>query len=228
MIAVGKYDYVNKKMPYLPNFHTVLIHTTGPLSPYTMKDSKGRIMENVWQFSKIWREVVEIRQPISRFMPDKIRWCHPTETHLDGDNILPAYWKWRKKGMNHDKWVRYPNGFYKHKDVVGSVFVENGEYEILDIYKARLCIYYRKYCEIAKTTQKYRELKRLYDNGSNILIVEVDGPTFSKEYPYNLTVDNCIYITHNILDALLLGTQAFGHGYSLAGLLLNWKSADLL
>ena len=55
MITVGKYDYINKKSPSLPNFITVLIHTTGQLSPYTMVNNKGQIMENIWQFSKICR-----------------------------------------------------------------------------------------------------------------------------------------------------------------------------
>jgi len=223
MIAVGKYDYVNKKSPSLPNFRTVLIHTTGPLSPYTMKNSKGQIMENIWQFSKIWKEVTEIVQPISRFMIDRIRWSHPAEIHYRNDEILPAYWKWRKKGMNHDKWVRYPNGYSKHKEVLGSVFVENGEYEILNKYEARYKIYYNNYCEIAKSTKMYKDLQSAYDRGENILIVEVDGPTYTDTYPYNTTVDGVIMITPKILDALLIGDQAFGHGYSLAGLLLNWK-----
>lgn len=227
MIAVAKYDYVRKTHPTLPNYRSVLIHTTGPLSPYTMKNSKGQIMENIWQFSKIWVEVTEIVQPISRYMPDKLRWSHSNEIHFQNDLITPAYWKWRRKGMNHDKWVRYPNGYPRHKDVYGSVLVENGEYEIIDKYTARLKIYYRNYCEIARCTSLYKELQKAYYNGENILIVEVDGPTYTSEYPYNLTENGIIHIDHSILDALVQGPQAFGHGYSLAGLLLGWKFCNV-
>ena len=53
-IRVGKYDYKTKKQPTTPGYLNVLIHTTGDLSPYTMKDSDGVFMENYWQFSKVW------------------------------------------------------------------------------------------------------------------------------------------------------------------------------
>lgn len=219
MLCVGKYNYKTKTYPILKGFHTIVIHTTGPLSPYVMKDSQGRIMENIWQFSKIWETVDQISQPISQYMSDKIRWQHTKETHFNGI-ITPSYWKWRNKGMYHDKWVRYPNGFKNHKNVIGTV-TEDGE--IIDKFQARLEIYYKTYCEIAMTTKLYKDLQKMWDEGTNILIIEVDGPTYSDEYPYNQTVDGVLMISPEVLDALILGNQAFGHGYSLAGLLLGWK-----
>ena len=54
-LRVGKYDYKTKKMPTLEGFENILVHTTGALSPYTMKDENDCIMENYWQFSKIWK-----------------------------------------------------------------------------------------------------------------------------------------------------------------------------
>lgn len=226
-IRVGKYNYKTKNSPITPGYKNVLIHTSGPLSPYTMKDENGTIMENYWQFSKIWKKVDRIEQPISQYMPDKIRWSHVSEIHLKNDEITSKYWKWRNKGFFHDKWVRYPNGYGKHSRAVGSVIGNEDDYEIVDYITARKRIYYPKYREIAIKTTKFKQLKKMLDNGINIQIDEVDGPSYDKEYPYNLVKDGSIDITTDILIALINNPkQAFGHGYSLAACLLGIDNFD--
>lgn len=227
-IRVGKYDYRTKIQPITEGYTNVLIHTTGPLSPYTMKDDNGFIMENYWQFSKIWERVERIDQPISQYQPQKTRWRHKAEIHVDEDfSITPKYWRWREKGFSHDRWVRYPNGHRLHREALGSVIGDAKDYEIVDYIEARKRIYYPKYREIAKSTKKFRELKKIYEEGGKLQINEVDGPTYCEEYPYNLTVDNSIKIDEEILRVLIDNpSQAFGHGYSLAACIMGIKSFE--
>ena len=117
-IRVGKYDFKKKKQPVTDGFENVLIHTTGQLSPYTMKDTDGVIMESFWQFSKVWKDVEAQAQTLSRFQQDQMRWKHPAENHITGDVedgkkvvLTPEYWKWRKKGLTHNKWVDIQQDF---------------------------------------------------------------------------------------------------------------------
>ena len=109
-IRVGKYNYKTKTQPKTNNFENVLIHTTGSLSPYVMKDKNNILMENFWQFSKVWNSVNDITQPINMYQSKSIRWKHPEEIHIEQNNdnlikLTPEYWKWREKGFSHDKWV---------------------------------------------------------------------------------------------------------------------------
>lgn len=225
-IRVGKYDYRTKTEPSTPGYVNVLIHTSGDLSPYTMKDSNGCIMENYWQFSKVFPKVTTQRQPISTYQRNLIRWEHPAEVHVAaGGSLTLAYWAWRDKGFKHDKWVRYPAGYNHHKDAIGSVVLTpNGpnKYEIVDYLTARKLLYIPKYKEIAVNTIQFKRLKQMLDSGINIQINEVDGPKYDSVYPYNETVNGSIEITPQILKELIENPlQACGHGYVLAGCLLG-------
>jgi hypothetical protein len=233
-IRVGKYNFKTKTEPSTNGYVNILIHTSGDLSPYTMKDTCGIIMENYWQFSKIWEHVSEQNQPLSSYnMHANIserRWVHHSETHCirntEGQLIIqPEYWNWRRKGFSSKRWVRYPNGYSGHSKVICSIYVESYFpliYYALNKIEARKKIYVAKYKEIATKTSQYNELLNMLNNGINIQINEVDGPTFYDEYPYNLTTNNSIEITPEILNALLNNPrQAFGHGYTLAGILMG-------
>ena len=227
MLRVGKYDYKNKKQPVTENYKNVLIHTTGSLSPYQMKDEQGVIMENYWQFSKVFEKVDEIKQPISQYKPGAIRWQHPEEIHLVDDKLTEKYWNWRIKGFESKVWVRYPNGYKNHSTVVGTVIGTPDNYEIIDYITARKKVYYKKYREIAIQTRQFKILKKKLEKGECIQINEVDGPTYKDEYPYNLVVDGSIEINEKILiDLINSPTQTFGHGYSLAACLLGIVGFD--
>jgi hypothetical protein len=222
MIRVGKYDYKTKTEPATHGYVNILIHTTGGLSPYVMKDDNGVIMENYWQFSKIWEEVDAITQPLSRYNPTEKRWVYGNEVHLKNGIITDAYWDWREKGMTHNRWVRYPNGYDKHSKAVGTVIGTRDNYEIIGYIEARKRVYYQKYREIAVKTALFKKLKKMVDNGTNIQINEVDGPAYYDEYPYNVTQDGSLPMTIEILEGLMNNPrQAFGHGYSLAACLMG-------
>lgn len=222
-IRVGKYNYKTNEQPKTEGYENVLIHTSGELSPYTMKDDNYVIMENFYQHHKIWKKVTKQLQPLSQYQPNIIRWEHPEEVHMNDDGtIKPEYWSWRQKGFANSRWVRYPTGYKHHHEAVGSVIGTPNNYKIISYIEARKQIYVPKYKEIAVQTELYRKLQEKLDKGINLQINEVDGPTYTEEYPYNQVVDGSIEITAEILDNLLNNPkQAFGHGYTLAGCLLG-------
>lgn len=221
MIRVGKYNYKTKVEPTTDGYVNILIHTTGALSPYQMKDSDSVIMENYWQFSKIWEDVDAIRERISKYDP-ALRWEHQEEVHLINGLVTHEYWDWRAKGMTHNRWVRYPNGYHNHSKTVGTVIGTKDNYEIIGYIEARKRVYYQKYKEIAIKTNAFKRIKKMLENGINIQINEVDGPAYYDEHPYDLTVNESLPMTKDILEVLINNPrQAFGHGYSLAACLMN-------
>ena len=222
-IRVGKYDWKRKKEPTTPGFVNVLIHTTGDLSPYEMKDDKGVIMETYWQMHKIWPSVIAQKQFLSRFDRKNIRWEHPAEIHIDSQgHITPAYWAWRDKGFKNSRWIRYPNGYKNHAGTIGSVIGDPQNYMIVDYIKARKQIYFMKYREIALKSPEFKRLKALLASGTDIQINEVDGPLKDHIYPYNLVQGGSLEMNPKVLIALINNPeQPFGHGYALAACLLD-------
>jgi hypothetical protein len=232
MIRVGRRIYNGSKFtdPTYPNFIPILCLTKssvyGSLGPYVLKDDDGCIMENIWQFSKLYRNIPESIQKYSAY--DKtIIWSHPAETHVDEkDQPNALYWKWREKGMHNPHAVRYPVGYHHRHACIGSL-VKNVDdrYVLLDYVNARKQIYLPVYVTLVKKQPQYKELRELLRQGKNLLIIEVDGPhQESLEYyrdKYNVANDfienSTILATKENLDIMLNDTKhAFGHGYCLA------------
>src|SRR5690349_14496747 len=120
MIRVGRctYDRFGKRTdPVYPEFTSIVVLTKslshwGNLGPYVLKDDQGRIMENIWQYQKIYKQVPKSIQKFSRYDPTVI-WNHPAEIHaiesVDGSwELTDDYWSWREKGFNCQYAVRYP------------------------------------------------------------------------------------------------------------------------
>jgi len=123
--------------PEYPNFTKILCLTKstpyGHLGPYVLKDEKGRLMENIWQFSKIWPVYPKSKEYYSQF--DKtIIWEHPAELHLNfqTNSITQEYINWRNKGMFNPYPVRYPAGF-RHKREAHCSFAEDSNGNIMAI-----------------------------------------------------------------------------------------------
>ncbi len=224
---------------------TKLGHT---LSPYVLKDSKGRLMENLWQFAKIYVQVSEQSHK---------EWSHDAEVHVLNykkgqpiTKITPEYWKWRSKGMNHKYPVRYPNGYAGKAKCISCLWpssdspletleeVENqyAEMEQLDYISARKRVYIPLYIHLAKQTEEFAELQEMLNHGENLQIMDVDGPDdtiYDDEVPapYNTMTKGThgvtsgvgsIEMTEENVKALLNDpTQPFGHGYCLAVALLG-------
>jgi len=233
LVRVAKY-YPGKPEPAPPaGYRNVLIHTSasglgGPLSPYVLRNEQGHLLENVWQFSKLYRKVEHQRIELSRHQPSNIIWQHPTEEHVDPVTGEPnaAYWAWREKGMRNKYAVRYPNGFEGRKQCVCSIWHDGKQR--LNYIEARKTIYCGEYARLAPLTPAFQKLRTLLEAGENLQLVEVDGPDptlgyapydqISKENPGMLMTEATVRLLVN--DA----RKPFGHGYVIAALLLNGAS----
>lgn len=237
-IRVAKY-VPGKPVPKTRGFKNVLIHTSpsvlgGDLSPYVLRDEDGHLIENIWQFSKIYHRVSAQRTPLGKFHMDTIVWEHAAEQHIGkGKKVLPAYWKWRRKGFANKYAVRYPAGFFSRRSAVASLWMVNGELKWLSYIEARKHIYCKEYARLAPRTNHFRALSVLLDKGINLQIVEVDGPDPALTYwPYTMiSVHNPGLLIDEAVIKFLLNDpgKSFGHGYTIAALLLgrpDWLEPD--
>jgi hypothetical protein len=239
MIRIGRCTYNSQGQrtdPSYPDFTPIIVlmkgHSEwGVLGPYILKDENGCIMENLWQYQKMYKKVPATTQYYSRWNKTVI-WSHPAETHYINDQIQPAYWAWREKGMNNPYYVRYPVGFGNmHKCLFA---IKSGEpTKKLDYVEARKEIYVPTYCELVKKEPKFQELKNKLSNGENLLIIEVDGPhQESLEYYMdmyelddNFIENGTMLATDENLTIMLNDDKhPFGHGYCLAMALLDLEN----
>ena len=140
--------------------------------------------------------------------------------------MTDAFWKWRKAGFENDKAVRYPNGFNHRSECKFSLWQnDKGEWERLDYVRARAKIYASVYEDLVKKEDDFKKIKTMLQNGQNILLVDVDGPKYAEDAPYNQTEDCSIEINEETLPLLLKNTsQPFCHCYALAGTLLGLEN----
>jgi hypothetical protein len=238
IVAVAKY-YPDREPPSVANYETVIIHTSakifgGSLSPYNLRNEKGQILENIWQFSKLNKSVVQQYTAVNPKNPDKIIWQHPAEFHVKDDEVLPAYWDWRKKGMNNWYPVRYPNGYEGRRQVVCALWPKTPElansrdekdYDRLDYIQARKTIYFGEYARLAPRNAEFQKMQAKLRRGKNILLAEVDGPDPDLTHrPYNRISRTCPGLAIDQETATMLMNdrkKPFGHGYTIACLLLD-------
>ena len=235
MVRVAKYYPREHEKPTAPaGFRNILIHTRGntlggDLSPYVLKNEQGHLLENLWQFSKVYASVSAQRTKLSRFHPNVVIWEHPSERHYDEDTdaVMPAYWKWRDKGIQNPYAVRYPNGFHGRHKVLFSLWPKDsgGHYERLGYIEARKKIYCGEYTRLAPHTPHFKKLKAMLDSGVHLQILEVDGPDPTLTYaPYDQISrdDPGLVITKEVIRTLINDPRKpFGHGYTVAALLLD-------
>lgn len=227
-VRVAKY-FPGKKYPKMEGYKTILIHVKnkslgGGLSPYQLKTKEGYLLENVWQFSKVYEKVTRQRIPKSRWQPEII-WEHDAEVHVDDQgNLTEEYFKWRQKGYENEYAVRYPNGYRGRANCLYS-FWDN---EKLSYVESRKKVYCKLYRDLAPENEDFKKLKTLLENGTNLLIVEVDGPSPSENYgPYKkISMESPgMEMTEETVRFLIKDTQhPFGHGFVIASLLMGGES----
>jgi hypothetical protein len=108
-VRVGRYDWKRRIQPMTKNFENILIHVRDKLSPYVLKDNEGRIMENIWQFSKIYPFVPKQQQTVHS-RTDEPGWHYQSEKHFYQNHPTKEYWEWRSKGQHFKHAIRYPVG----------------------------------------------------------------------------------------------------------------------
>lgn len=237
MIRIGrcKYNQAGTKTdPVYPGFTPIVVlmkghNQWGVLGPYELRDDDDRIFENIYQYSKCYKEVPATTQRYSRW-DQKVIWQHPKETHYINNQIQPAYWAWREKGMNNPYAVRYPVGFGNMHKCLFAIKDQDNPDKHLDYIEARIQIYIPIYCELVKKQAKFLELKERLDSGENLLIIEVDGPRqesldyYQEKYDVEddfIENDTMLATEENIHIMMLDSKHPFGHGYCLAMALLG-------
>jgi hypothetical protein len=231
MIRVGRRVYQSDGKftdPNIEGFKSIVVMTSGygkysTLSPYSLTDENGCIMENVWQFSKVYESVPKSIQRYSRYS-NQIIWNHPAEIHVDRDgNLTNEYLAWREKGFYNPFPVRYPVGYHNRHKCICSLKTPYSPQ--LDYIESRKEIYLPLYSYGVRKEPLFHELKKMLDNGTNLLIIEVDGPHqeslgyYKKKYHVDndFIVNNTMLANETNLDIMLNDPKhPFGHGYCLA------------
>ena len=169
------------------------------VGPVTTSDGLiAHIFEHMWQASKVF------------------------PCHVDSDgNIKKEYWEWRKEWFDKEKVTdksasRRPHSLlgYKDSDCLFSVHYNDGAYERLSYVDARKKIYVPLYAKYVVETESYKWLKKLYDEGKKIAIVDFDGYNYysskGKEKPYRSYLRRCekngIAPTKTLEDFLKIST----------------------
>lgn len=235
-LRVGRVVYVDgrKVLPRYPGFSLVEVMTAstkyGSLGPYVLRDEEGRLMENLWQFSKVYARVPATRQRRSRFDRTVI-WERGAETHVRGGELTEAYWKWRADGMAAPDPIRYPVGFATRSACLYALHPDAGpddDAPRLSYVEARSEIYIPIYKRLVRRAPQYAELLRRLRGGENLLIAEVDGPHEESNAHYEATYGvapverGTILASPATLDVLRRDTRhPYGHGYCLAEALLE-------
>lgn len=208
----------------------------GCLSPYCLTDENGFIMENIWQFGKIYEDVPAVSVPYSRWNKEII-WEYPAQRHIVDGMILPEYWQWRDQGMRAKNPIRYPVGYHHRHKCRGYLQISGTTVRNLNYIAARREVYvplYRHCLSLATgtTKEKFQGLVDLVRQGQDLTIVEVDGPKsallghYQKKYGVapNFIVDNVMVATPENLEIMKSDDKSpYGHGYCLAECLLSEK-----
>jgi len=231
MSKVFVQKYTGKYVPVKTGDATnIVIHSSSKrlgaeLSPFILKNEKGQILENVWQFSKVYEKVTQQKTRKSRYHAEII-WEHPEEIHVDADGeITEEYWNWREKGMNNTYAVRYPNGYRGKAKCLFSLYeFAPSCYVPLNYIESRKMLYCAEYTRLAPLTDTFQKMKQLLERG-DVIIHEVDGPDPSLDYfPFDsLTEENpALEIDEKVIRTLIEDTRRpFGHGYVIGALLLG-------
>ena len=233
-VRVGTIKGANDRLRY-KDYKTIVCLTKstayGDLGPYVLKDDQGVIIENRWQFSKVYADVPKTKQYYSQW-DNTVVWDHPAEHHVDEKedeyHLLDKYWKWREKGFKNEYFVRYPVG----KSNMGKCLfsLDDNSDEALDYVQARKKIYWKYYKDAVIKQPKFKKLKKMLKEGQKPLIVEVDGPRqesldyYIKKYkvPKNWIENKTIEVNEENMKILVNDTtHCFGHGFCLASALLN-------
>jgi len=230
-VRIGRRIYENGSFtdPEIEGYTPILCLTKsskyGSLSPYVLKDDNDCIIENVWQFSKVYESVPQSIQKYSRY-DQTVIWNHPAEDHYVDDELSDEYWEWRKKGFSCSYPVRYPVGFnFRHKCLFSlSLKSKPGKIKKLNYIEARKKIYVPVYTEALQKESLFKKLVKMYDNGEKLLIIEVDGPHqeslgyYQKKYDVgeSFIKDNTIKCNSKNMSIMLNDEKhPFGHGYCL-------------
>ena len=167
--------------------------TLSPFKVGPVIDKNGlqaELFENYWQGGKLWPKAGHIKEGTGNMPSDK-------------------WFQFREKVYSMKKGKRRPLPL-KQYGFPTCAYYNDIPYGYID---SRKDIYIPIYYELIKNLPVIQEMKKLLDNGVNIMIIDGDGPP-KNIYPEGLeiTQENWNLMVEDT-------TYPFGHGYVVAGLL---------
>jgi hypothetical protein len=135
------------------------------LSPFVMRDEQNRIMENIWQFSKIYASVPKVS--VVEGVSSDQKWSWKAEVHDMNGEIQPAYWCWREAGMNYEHPVRSPVPVAHRSNCLGAI-ISSEDTRKLDYMEAREQLYIPLYARLVRLQLHYDVLRLMLKDGYNI------------------------------------------------------------
>ena len=170
------------------------------LSPLLIGPVNGFVtFENHWQYQKVHEE-------LGHWNPDTKQ---PTD----------EWYAWREGGMTRvtrkGKGIRTDPQVSKLKKSsanwkpIGAWW--NGE--LIGLIEARKKIYVPYYLELIRKTNALKEMKHMIDNGDNLMIMDLDGPSL-ESHPIGIVLCSAGY--EDIATALNDESRSFGHGWIVA------------
>lgn len=249
MIATQKINSTTDKIKPLTNYESINVlkwknSKWKELSPYLLRTdglekcvNDGNVLfENYWQGVKVFDIVYENKVYASKFhvnKPEHLWWDFKPEND-DGDIIYDietktimydSYYRWRNSLYSCDNPIRYPNKIHRRANTQFALYVDkNGNEKRLDYIKSRKQIYLKEYVRLIKKTNEYELLLNKLCNNENLLICEVDVPSYGKKGAYGLDIDdngNCHMSLEKLEILLNDGSEAFGHGLCICYALLK-------
>lgn len=229
-VRVGRSKF--RQTTSYPNFTNIPVLTYNfgkyaAIGPYELKNNRGQILENIWQFSKVYLQVPQVQIPYSTGNKT-IVWTWPAETHMESGNPNLLYWNWRETGKNNPQPVRFPVGPQNKNTVAYALKDEAPPSETnpkLDYIQSRKAIYVPIYENSVVQHPLFLDLWIRHQSGENLLILDVDGPHQESlgyyQHKYGVSKDfiqqDTILATDQNLDILLNDPKhPYGHGYVLA------------
>lgn len=210
-----------------------------PLDRNPSLNSPGRVLSNIWKFSKVYYRVPRVKLTADYGKLTIDAWNHPFEFHVVNNIITENFWKWRRKGFSLKYPITSPVGKSSEEKYLGfipihcnlteDISVEN--VEILDLIQARKLIYFKLYSKLIKKEKQFYELKEWLKNGQNLFIIDPNGPYYEDidYYKEKYKVEDNFINSNNITDATAENLKIFlndglheaGFSYYLAALLLD-------
>ncbi len=138
------------KIPHIDNLIVVDVTSSSgqwrELSPFILPAAPAKRFENLWQFSKVYKQ------------------------HLGKDGYpSPGWFVWRELGFKSDTPFRYPMG----KGAIPEYsFWKSEKLSYLD---ARKRIYIPEYAKNVRCTDSYKRLEALYQDGKDLILLDYDA-----------------------------------------------------
>lgn len=219
-VRIGRYrgrasiDRMRERFPEAVVFAPVSRDAEGrALSPFVLRDGQGSLVENAWQFRKVYAE------------------------HMDGDAVLASYRAWREAGLRAAKPNRFPLG--KGKGPTTRFFLTD-DGRRLGYVPSRKEFYVPTYIEAVRRSDAFEALRRAAAE-RDLILLDFDGPCKGSMPYYRAAYgDAAAAALGDVAGAGLMDVtmanlglmlndprHPFGHGYALAMALMWWTVEDV-